>query len=66
MTINGAQGPSVDFSLEAPPGASQARTWHEIIPGDLFKASGNHVLVDVIEGSMAVSDIVLLYHSATN
>jgi hypothetical protein len=67
MTFNGAPGPSIDFEFNSPSAPQEPRSWHEIVPGDIFKASGNHVLIEVPfaeEGAFIIlSDLVLLYHA---
>lgn len=62
-------GSSVDFSLNSPPGQLEPRSWHEIVPKNILRASGNRLLVvgtPLENGAfMSVSDIVILYHATT-
>jgi hypothetical protein len=65
MTITSvaAEGPSIKFTLDATFG--RPRSWHESVPGSLFRESGNRLRVDASGGSVTVSDILVLYHAKT-
>jgi len=67
MTVNGSPAAQIDATLTAPPTARQPRSWHEIVGGNIFKASGNHLLIEVsaVDGDsyVSISDIVFLYHA---
>ncbi len=69
MIINQNPGPSINFTLDPPPGLHQPRSWHEIIGSNGgLKASSNILRVlnnNPSASVVTVSDVVFLYHAKT-
>jgi hypothetical protein len=57
----------IDFTLDST--FATPRSWHEIVPKNVFRVTDNELVVDNPEtpsvGKVTVSDIVVLYHAKT-
>jgi hypothetical protein len=55
----------VDYNFDPPePEATRPRSWHEVIPGNHLKDTDNVLTIAVQgEGSVEISDLVVVYHS---
>jgi hypothetical protein len=73
MTFNGQNtgiGPQIMFTLNSPSDSTPTpRSWHHVLPGDAFKAYGNHLFVqagypipETGDAFFVVSDLAIIYH----